>query len=66
MWIESDDTLDSRDQEYGVWIRAPLTLMIKKLVVVVPGFYESKKKGGSKSKIPVVLETNSIIGGESD
>ena len=27
--------------------------MIKKLVVVIPDFYESKKKGGSKSKILV-------------
>lgn len=38
LWIESDGTLDSSDQEYGAWIRAPLTPMIKKSVVVVPSF----------------------------
>uniref|UniRef100_A0A7N2RDF2 Uncharacterized protein n=1 Tax=Quercus lobata TaxID=97700 RepID=A0A7N2RDF2_QUELO len=53
LWIESDGTLDSSDQEYGAWICAPLIMMTKKSVVVVLGFYESRKKGGSKSKIPV-------------
>lgn len=50
LWIESDGTLDSSDQEYGAWIRAPLTPMIKKSVVVVPSFYESRKKGGRSIK----------------
>lgn len=51
LWIESDDTLDSSDQEYGAWIRASLTPMVKKSMVVVPSFNESRKKGGSKYKI---------------
>lgn len=53
LWIESDGTLDSSDQEYGAWIRATITLTSKKFVVVVPRFYESRKKGGMKPKTTV-------------
>lgn len=53
-WIESDGTLEIREREYGPWIRAAPTQVRRKLVVVVPSFYETRKKGGSlKSNTPV-------------
>ncbi|KAL0005887.1 hypothetical protein SO802_013448 [Lithocarpus litseifolius] len=48
-WIESDGTLDSREREYGPWIRDAPTQVKQKPVVVVPGFYEARKKGGLMS-----------------
>ena len=51
-WIESDGTLDSREREYGPWIRAEPTQGRWKPVVVVPGFYEARKKSGQKSNTP--------------
>ena len=47
-WIESDGTLASSEREYGPWIRATPTQSRQKPVVVVPGFYESRRKGGSQ------------------
>ena len=48
-WIESDGTLDSKEREYGPWIRAAPTQARQKPVVVVPGFCEVRKKCGLKS-----------------
>ena len=51
--INSDGTLKSRDQEYGPWLRAPFTPNPKQSMVVVPGFYEVRKKnlaGVSRAK----------------
>ena len=45
-WIDSDGTLDSSNKKYEPWIRAPLPQIRCKPVVVVPGFYETRKKGG--------------------
>ncbi|KAK9994313.1 hypothetical protein SO802_024016 [Lithocarpus litseifolius] len=52
-WIESDGTLDNREREYGPWIRAAPNQMRRKSMVVVPGFYEARKKGGLKSNTSV-------------
>ena len=46
-WIESDGSLRNSDKEYGPWIRASPIQGRRKPVVVVPGFYEARKKGGS-------------------
>ena len=51
-WIESDGTLASSEREYGPCIRATPTQSRQKPVVVVPGFYESRRKGGSQYKCP--------------
>ena len=48
-WIEGDGTLDSKERVYGPWIWAAPTQVRRKPVVVVPGFYEARKKGGLKS-----------------
>ena len=47
-WIDNDGTLDSSNKKYGPWIRAPLPQIRRKPVVVVSGFYETRKKGGSR------------------
>ena len=52
-WIESDGTLDSREREYGPWIRAAPTQTRRKSVVVVPGYYEARKKDSLQANIPV-------------
>ena len=49
-WIESDGTLASSEREYGPWIRATPTQSRQKPVVVVPWFYESRRKGGLQYK----------------
>ena len=51
-WIASEGTLASSDKEYGPWIRATPTQARQKPVVVVPGFYESRRKGGSQFSCP--------------
>ena len=51
-WIESDGTLASSEREYGPWIRAAPTQARQKPEVIVPGFYESRRKGGSQYKSP--------------
>ena len=51
-WIESEGTLASSEREYGPWIRATPTQARQKPVVVVPGFYESRRKGGSQYSCP--------------
>lgn len=47
-WIESDGTLDISDKKNELWIWASAMQVRRKLVVVVPGFYEARKKGGSR------------------
>lgn len=42
-WIESEGTLEESDREYGAWIRADLTPMSRKPMVVVLGFYDNRK-----------------------
>lgn len=44
LWIESEGTLTQDDQAYGPWIRASSSLSIRHSVVVVPGYYEAKKR----------------------
>lgn len=43
-WIESDGTSTQEDQEYGSWIRTAPAPLNRKLVIRVPGFYETWKK----------------------
>ena len=53
VWINSDGTLKFGDQEYGPWLQAPFTSNPKQSMVVVPRFYEVRKKnlvGVSRAK----------------
>ena len=43
-WIQSSGTLTKQDQEYGSWIRAPPLPAFNNSLVVVPGYYEARKK----------------------
>lgn len=43
-WIQSNGNLRQEDQEYGPWLRASLLPMHKQLVIVVPRYYETKRK----------------------
>ena len=43
-WIQSSGTLTKEDQEYGSWLRASSLLAHNNSMLVVPGFYETKKK----------------------
>ena len=52
-WIDSEGTLDSSNKKYGSWIRASTPQIRRKPVIVVPGFYETRKKGGSRMSGPV-------------
>ena len=60
-WIESDGTLASSEREYGPWIRAAPTQARQKPVVVVPGFYESRRKGGSQYKSSVTEKEAQVL-----
>lgn len=44
MWIESNGTLTQADQQYGPWFRAAPMLSKNNAIMVVPGYYESKRK----------------------
>lgn len=44
LWIESEGTLTQDDQAYGPWIDASSSLSIRNSVVVVPGYYEARKR----------------------
>ena len=46
-WIDNEGTLRSSNKKYRPGIRASTPQIRCKLVVVVPGFYEARKKGGS-------------------
>ena len=43
-WIKSGGTLTKEDQQYGSWLRASPLPAHNNSVLVVPGFYETKKK----------------------
>lgn len=43
-WIQSSGTLTKQDQEYGSWIRASSLPVFNNSLVVVPGYYEARKK----------------------
>ena len=43
-WIQSSGTLTKDDQEFGSWLRASPLPAHNNSVLIVPGFYESKKK----------------------
>ncbi|KAL0000754.1 hypothetical protein SO802_014535 [Lithocarpus litseifolius] len=54
-WVSfNNGTLRHEDQEYGPWLRASPLPMHKNLVIVVPGYYETKRKeleaGGRKGE----------------
>lgn len=49
LWINSNGSLSTEDQEYGPWIRAPANPIFKKNVIIVPGFYEARKKDKRKA-----------------
>ena len=57
-WIGSEGTLKESDHEYGAWIRAALTPMSRKKMVVVPSFYENRKQRKPTSVRPVVEESS--------
>lgn len=44
-WIQNNGTLRKEDQEYGPWLCASPLPMHKNSVIVVPGYYETKRKG---------------------
>ena len=60
-WIESDGTLASSEREYGPWIRATPTQARQKPVAIVPGFYESRREGGSQYKSPVTEKEARVL-----
>ena len=43
-WIQSNGTLKPKDQEYRPWLRAAPLLTHKNSMIIVPGYYEAKKK----------------------
>lgn len=53
-WIQSNDTLQQEDQEYGSLLCVSPLPMHKNLVIVVPGYYETKRKeleAGSRKRV---------------
>ncbi|XP_030974782.1 uncharacterized protein LOC115994691 [Quercus lobata] len=42
-WLESEGTLNSDEQQFGAWLRAPPFNSVRKKVVSVPGFFAKKK-----------------------
>ena len=46
-WIESEGSLQQKDQQYGSWLRAPPFLASRKNVINVPGFFAKKNKENS-------------------
>ena len=51
LWIESKASLTQADQQYGTGIRAAPMSSKKNSIMVVPGFYESKRKEKNASKM---------------
>ena len=71
-WIQSNGTLQPKDQEYGPWIRAAPLPTHKNSIIVVLGYYEAKKKeleaegkkqGTSGSKAPATAAQTESQGG---
>lgn len=53
-WIQSNDTLQQEDQEYGSLLCVSPLPMHKNLVIVVPGYYETRRKeleAGSRKRV---------------
>ncbi|XP_050241252.1 uncharacterized protein At4g02000-like [Quercus robur] len=42
VWMDSEGTLKTEDQQFGPWLRAPPFLVSRKKVVSVPGFFTKK------------------------
>ena len=43
-WVQSNGTLQPKDQEYGPWLRATPLPKHKNSMIVVPSYYETKKE----------------------
>ena len=43
-WIQSSGTLTQKDQEYGPWLRAFPLPLLNTAMIVVPRYFETKKK----------------------
>ena len=61
VWINSDGTLKAGDQEYGPWLRAPFTPNPKHSMVVVPRYYENKKKNLAGSSRATEVSSDSLV-----
>lgn len=65
-WIQSNGTLTKEDQEYGPWLRASPSPVHNNSVVVVPGYYKTKKKEigrGSKQREETAIGTHGVACG---
>ena len=61
VWINNDGMLKTGDQEYGPWLRAPFTPNPKRSMVVVPGYYENRKKNFAGSSRATEVSSNSLV-----
>ena len=61
VWINSDGSLKAGDQEYGPWLRAPFTPNPKRSMVVVPGYYEIRKKSFAGSSQATEVSSDSLV-----
>ena len=61
VWINSDGTLKASDQEYGPWLRAPFTPNPRCSMVIVPEFYEIRKKNFAKGSQATEVSTDPIV-----
>ena len=61
VWINSDGTLKAGDQVYGPWLWAPFTPNLRRSMVVVPGFYETRKKNLARGSRATELHTDLIV-----
>ncbi|KAL0006361.1 hypothetical protein SO802_013922 [Lithocarpus litseifolius] len=60
VWINSDGSLKAGDQEYGPWLRASFTPNRRQSMVVVPGFYEARKKNFVGKSRATTVDTDQI------
>ena len=64
LWIESNGTLKQADQQYGPWNRASPVPIQKNAVLVVPRYYETKRKeraaGNTNGDKPPPSEPNHL------
>ena len=61
-WIQSSGTLTKEEQEYGSWLRASSLPAHNNSVLVVPGFYEAKKKELDRNKKPKEIFSSGNLG----
>ena len=54
-WIDSEGSLQSEDQQFGPWLRAPPFQAARKNVLNVPGFFAQKNKANSAHFSPGTL-----------